>query len=110
MSPRAFGIVGGVMIAMTACAAGAAEPAPFDHGDAAQGKPLVERDCVACHASRFDGKPEQMYLRADRRVRTPAQLLAQVRYCNAQLNTQYFPEDEEHVAAYLNGQYYHFKP
>src|SRR3982751_5661364 len=91
-------IAASTMMLMTQASA-AAEPGPFDHGDAAQGKPLVERDCVACHASRFEGKPEQMYLRPDRRVRTPAQLLAQVRYCNAQLNTQYFPDDEEHVAA-----------
>jgi hypothetical protein len=50
-----------------------------------------------------------MYLRADRKVRTPEQLMAQVRTCNVQLGTNYFPEEEEHVAAYLNLQYYKFK-
>jgi hypothetical protein len=42
-------------------------------------------------------------------VRTPAQLLAQVSYCNAELSTGYFPEEEEHIAAYLNKQYYRFE-
>ncbi len=92
-------------------AAGAgAQPAPFAKGDPAQGKPLVERDCVACHARRMQGDADRMYLRPDRRVHTPQQLLAQVSYCNSQLGTSYFPEDEEHVAAYLNERYYRFKP
>ena len=86
----------------------AAPPAPFEHGDAGAGRTIVERDCVACHDRKFPGNGEQMYLRADRRVSTPAQLLAQVSYCNTQLGTQYFPDDEEHIAAYLNERYYRF--
>jgi hypothetical protein len=43
-------------------------------------------------------------------VRTPAQLQAQVAYCNTQLATGYFPDEEEHVAAWLNQRYYRFKP
>ena len=42
--------------------------------------------------------------------RTPEQLLAQVRACNTQLGKNYFPEEEEHVAAYLNLKYYKFPP
>jgi hypothetical protein len=42
-------------------------------------------------------------------VHNPEQLLAQVRYCNAQLGSGYFPDEEAHVAAYLNKQYYHFE-
>ena len=51
-----------------------------------------------------------MYTRPDHKVRTPAQLLAQVQYCNAQLGTSYFPEEEEHLAAYLNLHFYKFPP
>jgi hypothetical protein len=36
-------------------------------------------------------------------------LLTQVAACNSQLNTGWFPEDEEHVAAFLNRDYYKFK-
>ena len=85
-----------------------AQPQPLA-GDAAAGRVLVERDCIACHQTRF-GDAATIYTRAERKVRTPEQLLAQVRLCNAQLQTRYFPDEEEHVAAYLNAQYYRFKP
>lgn len=86
------------------------QPAPFTAGDTKAGKALVDRDCVGCHAQRFAGNPDQMYRRADRRVKTPAQLLAQVQGCNANLGKGYFPEEEEHIAAYLNLEFYKFKP
>lgn len=86
------------------------QPAPFADGDAKLGKPIVARDCVACHARRMAGDAEKMYLRSDRRVHTPEQLLAQVSYCNSELGTHYFPDEEAHIAAYLNAEYYRFKP
>ena len=51
-----------------------------------------------------------MYRRADRRVKTPGALLAQVQACNTNLGKNYFPEEEEHIAAYLNLEFYKFKP
>ncbi len=81
------------------------QSAPFKAG-----KALVDKDCVGCHAQRFAGDPDQMYLRADRRVKTPAQLLAQVQACNTNLGKGYFPEEEEHIALYLNLEFYKFKP
>ena len=36
--------------------------------------------------------------------------IAQVQFCNVDLKTGYFPEEEEHVAAYLNLTYYKFTP
>lgn len=86
------------------------QPAPFAHGERTIGKTLVDRDCVACHARRMAGDADKMYLRSDRRVNTPQQLLAQVSYCNSELGTKYFPDEEEHIAAYLNAHYYKFKP
>ena len=50
-----------------------------------------------------------MYTRHDRRVTSPAKLKAQVAFCNAELDSGYFPEDEDHVAAYLDLRYYKFK-
>ncbi len=87
-----------------------AQPAPFKAGDTRTGKAMVERDCVGCHAQRFAGDADQMYKRADRRVKTPGQLLAQVQGCNANLGKGYFPEEEEHIAAYLNLEFYKFEP
>ena len=86
------------------------QPKPFAKGDPAVGKTMNDKDCVGCHARRFDGDADKMYLRSDRKVQTPAQLVAQIAMCNTQLGTSYFPEEEEHVAAYLNLQYYKFKP
>ena len=41
-------------------------------------------------------------------MKNPEQLLSQVQLCNTDLNLQYFPEDEENVAAYLDRDYYRF--
>ena len=84
--------------------------APLVHGQgiAAMGKPLVDKDCHGCHVRQF-GNADRIYLRPDRRVKTPAQLKAQVSYCNTQLGTGYFPDDEEHIVAWLDERYYKFK-
>ena len=71
----------------------------------AAGRALAERDCIACHQQKY-GSPEAIYLRPDRRVNTFAQLVAQVARCNAELPTQYFPEEEEQLVDYLNQTFY----
>ena len=93
---------------LMASAASASPPAPFAHGDPALSRPLNPKDCVACHA-RGSGDAARIYMRSDHSVRTPAPLLAQAGYCNAELGTSYFPEEEEHIAAYLNKRYYRFE-
>ena len=87
----------------------AQQPKAFGAGDPAIGKPMVDKDCVACHERKF-GADARAYTRIDRKVHTPEQLLAQVQLCNVELKAGYFPDDEEHVAAYLNARYYGFKP
>ena len=87
----------------------AQQPKAFSTGDAKVGKLLADKDCVGCHVRRF-GDAHTIYSRHERKVRTPEQLLAQVQRCNAELSTNYFPEDEMHVAAFLNSKYYKFKP
>ncbi len=87
-----------------------AQPAPFAAGKATAGREIVERDCVGCHAQMFAGDAEEIYRRGDRRVKTPAQLLAQVQACNVNLGKGYFPDEEEHIAAYLNLEFYKFVP
>ncbi|MHB8666232.1 MAG: c-type cytochrome [Burkholderiales bacterium] len=87
-----------------------AAAAPFPHGDPAAGKKLyVAADCSKCHSERVGGDGSRMYTRPERKVKSASQLLAQVRMCNTRLNTGWFPEDEENVAAYLNRKYYKFK-
>ena len=86
------------------------QPTPFAAGNPPEGRAIAERDCVGCHAQRFGGDADQMYRRSDRRIKTPAQLLAQVQACNVNLGKGYFPEEEEHIAAYLNLEFYKFAP
>ena len=87
----------------------AQQPAPFGNGDPKQGQALVDKDCHSCHVRMF-GDPDRIYTRAERRVNTAEQLRSQIAWCNTQLGSGYFPEEEEHVAAWLNQRYYHFKP
>jgi len=77
--------------------AGAATAAPdiFSFGDPAQGKALYEKKCAAC--------------RPDRRIHTPAALLAQVQGCNQRTRAGLSAEDEQSIAAWLNQRYYKFK-
>ena len=90
-------------------AALAQQPKAFAAGEATAGQILTDKDCVACHVRKF-GDAHTIYTRSERKVRTPEQLLAQVERCNAELATRYFPEEEAHVAAFLNSRYYKFKP
>jgi mono/diheme cytochrome c family protein len=78
-------------------------------GDATAGATMHDKDCVACHVRRMGGDGTRMYTRADRKVTTPEKLKAQIAVCNAELSTGYFPEEEEHIAAYLNLRFYKFK-
>ena len=70
-------------------------------GDPAIGATMHAKDCVACHVRRVGGDGTAIYTRADRKVTTLAKLKAQVAVCNAELGTNYFPDEEAHVAAYL---------
>jgi len=90
--------------------AAAAAASPFPNGDPRIGQKLAtEKNCNACHVQKFGGTGEKIYLRPERRVTTPQKLAAQVSACNTNLGAGWFPEEEEHVAAFLNQQYYKFK-
>ena len=90
--------------------AGPATAAPFPKGDpVAGGKLFNEAKCNACHAQRFGGDGSSVYTRPDHKVKTADGLIKQVRACVTQLNVQWFPDEEEHVAAFLNQKYYKFK-
>ena len=76
---------------------------PLAGGDVKIGKALVEKNCIACHARLYPGDGAKIYTR---KVTTRAKLLAQIAFCNTQIGTQWFPEDELHAAAFLNQEYY----
>jgi hypothetical protein len=81
---------------------------PLAAGDVKIGKALVEKNCIECHVRLLGGDGSKMYTRSDRKVTSSATLLAQVALCNSQLGAQWFPEDEVHVATFLNQTYYKF--
>ena len=82
---------------------------PFPKGDAnAGGKLMADARCMACHAQRFGGDGSKIFTRPEHKVRNAEALRRQVRACVTQLGVQWFPEDEENVAAYLNQRYYRF--
>ena len=83
--------------------------APFAKGDPRTGKTLHDKACVSCHVNMFGGDGSKIYTRADRKTKTAQQLAARISGCNANTGAGWFPEDEAHVAAYLNQQYYKFK-
>lgn len=82
---------------------------PFAKGDPKMGKTLSDKSCNTCHISMYGGDGSKIYTRPERKVTNAQQLLARVRGCNVNVGANWFPEDEMHVAAYLNQTYYHLK-
>jgi cytochrome c2 len=95
----------GTLAVAIALACGAAHAA----GDATQGRKLVaEKQCETCHTAKTPSDARAVYTRKDRKVTSFEKLKAQVALCNSELNLQMFPDEEEHVVAFLNAEYYHF--
>ena len=77
--------------------------------DAAEGKKLIaEKGCETCHNNKTLGDAKAIYLRKDRKVTSIEKLKSQVALCNSELSLQLFPDEEEHIVAYLNATYYKF--
>jgi cytochrome c551/c552 len=75
--------------------------------NAKEGRKLVQtHKCETCHQEKVYGPVGTIYLRQDRKVTSWAKLKSQVAACNTMLNTGMFPEEEEHIAAFLNDAYY----
>lgn len=91
-----------VSLTVLALAANPLQAAPFDKGDPVKGQALHAKHCTACHGS-------EVYTRKDRKTKTAAQLAGRISGCNANTGAGWFPEEELHVAAYLNQNFYKFK-
>lgn len=81
---------------------------PAGAADIQAGRSLHEKSCVACHASLTQGKPSEVYTRADRRVKSHDALVAQVRRCAATVGPQWSEKDITNVAAFLDATFYKF--
>jgi mono/diheme cytochrome c family protein len=71
-------------------------------GDAAQGKAVHDKQCVACHDS-------SVYTRANRRVKSPEALIGQVNNCVRQTDTKLDRDQVNSLVKYLDESFYKFK-
>ena len=79
--------------------------------DLANGKIIDQQKCYACHAKKSGfSNGDMIYTRSDGKVKSLANLKRMVGLCNSELRLDLFPEDEADVVAYLNQQFYKFKP
>jgi hypothetical protein len=75
--------------------------AVFANANLENGQEIDRHKCYACHASKTGfGNGDMIYTRSD----------SMVERCNSELRLDLFPEDEADVTAYLNKQFYKFKP
>ena len=99
-----------LILITTMILAGTAFAAPFPKGDPKAGKVLFDNaKCGACHASMMGGDGSRLFTHPERKVNGPDALLKRVKFCATQVGARWFSDEEEHVAAYLNQQYYKFK-
>jgi hypothetical protein len=83
----------------------------FATPDLANGKAIDQQKCYSCHAKKTGfGNGDMIYTRFDGKVKSIADLKKMVGLCNSELRLDLFPEDEADVVAFLNQQFYKFKP
>ena len=83
----------------------------FASPDLANGKVIDQQKCYACHAKKAGfGNGDMIYTRSDGKVKSLSDLKKMVSLCNTELRLDLFPEDEVDVTAFLNKQFYKFKP
>ena len=98
-APKVF-LLSALMLAAAAASAA---------GDPKLGKVLHDKQCTACHDKMFGGDGNKIYTRTPRLINNPTALAQRVAACSAQTGAKWFPEEEEHVTAYLAQQFYKFK-
>jgi hypothetical protein len=82
---------------------------PWGKIDINKAKPLHDEACLSCHVRMYGGDGSKMYTRDGRLLSNKLEVLQRVAACNAQVSSDWFPEEEGAVAAWLNQRYYHFK-
>jgi mono/diheme cytochrome c family protein len=94
---------------IAASLAAAVHADPFPNADPNLGRKYFEQGkCGACHDSLMGGDGNRIFTRPDRGIEDPRGLAKMVRFCVSQTGAPVFPEDIEHIAAYLNRHFYKF--
>ncbi|MDH5437107.1 MAG: cytochrome c [Gammaproteobacteria bacterium] len=73
-----------------------------------QAKSLHDENCIRCHALSH-GDSEHFYTNKDRKINSFKALSSRVNMCKTNLGLQWFDEEVEGVANYLNNDFYKFK-
>jgi mono/diheme cytochrome c family protein len=82
----------------------------FPKADPVAGKRLFdEAKCNGCHDKIMKGDGNRIFTRPDRKIGSAPALEKMVRFCIDRTGASLFPEDAEHIAAYLNEHFYKFK-
>ena len=78
-------------------------------GDVERGKKLHNSNsCQSCHTQMTGGKPDMLYTRSDRRVKSLGGLISQVGGCNRMQKVGLDEEGLNDVVKYLNETFYKF--
>ena len=105
--PMKYVIPKAILVSIAMLLSGIAHAAP----NVQNGKAIDQAKCYACHAKKTGfSNGDMIYTRSDRKVKDFARLKTMVAMCNTELRLDMFPEDEADVIAYLNKQFYKFKP
>lgn len=74
----------------------------------ADGKQLHDEACLHCHASLTKGNANQIYSRADRKVKNLVDLEKRVKYCAIAADVDWTQQQQDAVVTYLRQQFYKF--
>lgn len=82
---------------------------PATAGDIKSGKNLHDDNCMSCHTTIMNGKPNDIYTRKDRRIDSYEGLVNQVNRCESNLGIVWPENQVDDVVTYLNHTFYKFK-
>lgn len=74
----------------------------------AQGQALHDAACLQCHASLGGGNPNQLYQRADRKVKSLPELEKRVAFCMKAADVNWSKVQQQAVVKYLREAFYRF--
>ena len=72
------------------------------------GQELHQQNCISCHANMTGGDGSAIYTRSDRLIDNRDSLETQVQRCATNQDLQWFTDEVEAVADYLDENYYKF--
>lgn len=78
-------------------------------GDFKNGETLHDGNCMSCHTTIMNGKPNDIYTREDRRIESYEGLTNQVNRCESNLGIVWPENQVDDVVTFLNQSFYKFK-